>query len=164
MVPRNRKKSIAARPARSESGRSAKGSRVRNFDAEASLAEIADKLEAVKAMHQAKVKSKASASSLHGHGSERSHRLKVHREEVQKISDDGGDEDSSLSEKERVKELELKKATRRFSNGAAEGANDGTSGGDGMMSAVDAGIVEKSDRIAEKMKQIQERVGRSILE
>lgn len=161
MVPRNRKKSIAPRPARSESGRSAKGSRLRTFDADAALADIADKLEAVKAMHHAKVvKSRASSAHGHGNGSERSHRLKPHREEIQKVSDDAGDEDSSLSEKERQKEQELKRATRRFSNGAAEGAKDGTSGGDGMMSAVDAGIVEKSDRIAEKMKQIQERVSR----
>ncbi|PVF90926.1 hypothetical protein CPB86DRAFT_859915, partial [Serendipita vermifera] len=68
--------------------------------------------------------------------------------------EEAGDEDS-LSEKE-PKEKTMKQALEGFLTGAVEGGN-GTSSGDGMMSAVDAGIMEQSDRIVEKMKQIQQR-------
>lgn len=146
--------------------------RLRSFGTATTLAEIADKLEQVKNAHGAKSRAssrhghaatKSRASSHHGHGSERGDgKLKPRRSEPKLNSEDAG-EDSSLSEKEKL-ELELERekaiqrATKRFSTGAAEGAKNGTSGGDGMMSAVDAGIVEKSDRIAEKVKQIQQRV------
>ncbi|CAG7852425.1 SubName: Full=Uncharacterized protein {ECO:0000313/EMBL:CCA70849.1} [Serendipita indica DSM 11827] len=156
-----------SRPGTSHSlsdAKSANGGRLRNFGTATTLAEIADRLEQVKQVHAKKSK----ASSLHGHGrksrassvhhgSERGHRLKPQKSEPKLSGEEAGDEES-MSERERAEqEQALKIATKRFSTGAAEGGQDGTTGGDGMMSAVDAGIVEKSDRIAEKMKQIQER-------
>ncbi len=151
--------------------------RLRSFGTASTLAEIADKLEQVKSAHGIKSRAssrhghattKSRASSHHGHGSERggSVKLKVPRNEQKLSSDEAGEEDSSLSEKEKERlELErekaIQRATKRFSTGAAEGGKNGTTSGDGMMSAVDAGIVEKSDRIAEKVKQIQQRVSAS---
>jgi hypothetical protein len=148
----------------SDGGRSTYSSRLRHFGTATTLADIADKLEQVRNAH---VKSRA--SSRHGHGtrsrasSRHGHSNHGHSSPIPPVPRDGlktngeeaGDEDS-LSEKER-KEKAIKQAAKRFSTGAAEGGN-GTSSGDGMMSAVDAGIVEQSDRIAEKMKQIQQRV------
>jgi NTP pyrophosphatase (non-canonical NTP hydrolase) len=153
------------------STKSAAAARLRSFGTASTLAEIADKLEQVKNAHGVKsrassrhghVATKSRASSHHGHGSDRGGggKLKPQRSE-QKLNGNEADEDSSLSEKERQeleREKAIQRATKRFSTGAAEGAKNGTSGGDGMMSAVDAGIVEKSDRIAEKVKQIQQRV------
>jgi hypothetical protein len=154
-----------------KSTKSGTAARLRSFGTASTLAEIADKLEQVKNAHGAKSRAssrhghtatKSRASSHHGHGSERGGggKLKSQRSEA-KLNGDTADEDSSLSEKERLereREKAIQRATKRFSTGASEGAKNGTSGGDGMMSAVDAGIVEKSDRIAEKVKQIQQRV------
>lgn len=150
---------VSSRGAYSDGGKSAAGRAMKTFGTTASLAEIADKLETVKALHvsrsRGELRSKSRASSHRTTAS--GGKLKVHPKEEQKLSgEEAGDEDS-LSEKEREKVI--KQATKRFSTGAAEGAKEGTTGGDGMMSAVDAGIAEKSGRIAEKMKQIQQRVG-----
>ena len=164
------KRRASGRGAYSDSGRSAKG-QMRSFGTASTLAEIADKLETVRALHASRSKpsseyggrrSKSRASSHHTPASERgggSSKLPpLPRQEAKLSGEEAGDEDS-LSEKERVeREMAIKQATKRFSTGAAEGAKDGTSGGDGMLSSVDAGIVEQSDRIAEKMKQIQQRV------
>jgi hypothetical protein len=171
-VPMKRRPS--GRGAYSDSGRSAK-SQMRSFGTASTLAEIADKLETVKALHASRSKpssehgvrrSKSRASSHHATASERGGGSKLKplptRQEAKLSGEEAGDEDS-LSEKERVeREKAIKQATKRFSTGAAEGAKDGTSGGDGMLSSVDAGIVEQSDRIAEKMKQIQQRVSISF--
>ncbi|KIM25078.1 hypothetical protein M408DRAFT_26482 [Serendipita vermifera MAFF 305830] len=162
-------KSIGGKSIRSTKS-AGNAARLRSFGTASTLAEIADKLEQVKNAHGMKSRAssrhghattKSRASSNHGHGSDRGGggKLKPSRSE-QKLSSDEPAEDSSLSEKERQeleREKAIQRATKRFSTGAAEGGKNGTTGGDGMMSAVDAGIVEKSDRIAEKVKQIQQR-------
>jgi len=167
-------RSIGARSLGGRSTRStataAAAARLRSFGTAATLAEIADKLELVKNAHGAKsrassrhghVATKSHASSHHGHGSEKggSSKPKSQRSEAKLAGDEVDEDSSSLSEKERLeRERAIQRAAKRFSTGASEGSKNGTSGGNGMMSAMDAGIVEKSDSIAEKMKQIQQRV------
>ncbi|KAG8803291.1 hypothetical protein FRC17_006213, partial [Serendipita sp. 399] len=175
---RKRIQTHASRPGtshsfKSDAGKSVQSGRLRSMATATTLAEIADRLEQVKQLHAKKSRAslrgrKSRASSIHrdsergaNGGNAANQRLKAKKSEPKLLSgEEGGDEDSSgLSEKERLeREKSLKQATKRFSTGAAEGGKDGSSGGDGMMAAMDEGIVETSDRIAEKMKAIERKL------
>ncbi|KAG8805432.1 hypothetical protein FRC19_007886, partial [Serendipita sp. 401] len=173
---RKRIQGHASRPGTSHSlsdaGKSTQGGRLRSMATATTLADIADRLEQVKQVHAMKSRSslhgrKSRASSVH-HGSERggsggntaNQRLKAKKSEPKLLSgEEAGDEDSGLSERERIeREKALKQVTKRFSTGAAEGGKDGSTGGDGMMAAMDEGIVLTSDHIAEKMKAIERKL------